>query len=69
MVLSDANQAVQQYSSSDWAKNEMNYIDGKTSDLAQNVTKLDEGAQAVHKGSAGLHCCPGWSGSSRDGDR
>ena len=52
--VSDANQAVQQYSSSDWAKNEMNYIDGKTSDLAQNVTKLDEGAQAVHKGSADL---------------
>lgn len=52
--VSDANQVVQQHSSSDWAKNEMNYIDGKTSDLAQNVTKLDEGAQAVHQGSVEL---------------
>ena len=52
--VSDANQVVQQYSSSDWAKNEMNYIDGKTSDLAQNVTKLDDGAKAVHQGSVEL---------------
>ena len=52
--VSDANQVVQQYSSSDWAKNEMNYINGKTSDLAQNVSKLDNGAQQVHQGSVEL---------------
>jgi putative membrane protein len=52
--VSDANQVVQKYSSSDWAKNEMNYIDGKTSDLAQNVSKLDNGAQQVHQGSIEL---------------